>query len=72
MENYTAKELIGMLSGAIETLDSARKLIEEQNAEIVKLKSDVAAYKESWEGLTNDLIKMHRQIYDNKVGTPNV
>ncbi len=67
MENYTAKELIGMLSGAIETLDSARKLIEEQNAEIVKLKSDVAAYKESWESLTNDLIKMHRQIYDNKI-----
>lgn len=67
MENYTAKELIGMLSGAIETLDSARKFIEEQNAEIVKLKSDVAAYKESWGSLTNDLIKMHRQIYDSKI-----
>ena len=67
MENYTAKELIDKLSEAIIICDCARNLIEEQNAEIVRLKSEVAAYKESWESLTNDLIKMHRQIYDNKI-----
>jgi len=44
-----------------------REYITAKELEISKLKKAAQEYEDSWNALTNDLIKMHRRIYDGKM-----